>query len=201
MQTKCLALNVWIWSDKGWPKLNTSHRYAKRTLKNCMKALFLVWMIQKSFKTNFFIEVMMYCCRPGKQNLCQLKKTFFIQHVQHPSTIRVQSNGWTNKKPPGRWQKFRWRFDVWKTLSKLFCGFLRVVSKAPKSLDRAFFSAPKEKRLHLWGCLVQQFIINKVFYLQVDGCILITFFGCSCLNKCSSGICIIKQSLDSDFTW
>ena len=47
-------------------------------------------------------------------------------------------------------------FDVWKTWSKLSCGFLRAVSKSPKSLERVFISAPEEKRLHFWGCLVRQ---------------------------------------------
>ena len=37
---------------------------------------------------------------------------------------------------------------------------------------------------------------NKVVYLQIDCCRLITFCACSCLYKCSSGICIIKQLLD-----
>jgi len=34
-------------------------------------------MIQKSFKTKFFFEVMLYFCRQGRQNLHQLKKTDF----------------------------------------------------------------------------------------------------------------------------
>ena len=52
--TKCLARIVWTWSDKGWQKLNTRNRYEKKTLKNCTKALPLVLMIQKSFKTKGF---------------------------------------------------------------------------------------------------------------------------------------------------
>ena len=48
-------------------------------------------------------------------------------------------------------------FDVWKTWSKLSCGFLRAVSKSPKSLERVIISAPKEKRsllLRMFGTTI-----------------------------------------------
>lgn len=94
---------------------------------------------------------MLYFCRRGRQKP-QLKKSiqedwFFIQRRD---STGVQSNRWINKKPPGRWRKFWWRFDDWKARSKLSCGFLQAVSKSPKSLKQVLISAPQENRLHFW---------------------------------------------------
>ena len=46
-------------------------------------------MIQKSFKTKFFFEVMLYFCRRGRQNLRQLKKTDFTFNTDSTGTRYV----------------------------------------------------------------------------------------------------------------
>ena len=111
----------------------------------------------EKLQNKVFFEVMLYFCRRGRQNLRQLTKTDFSFNTDSTGARYVcKSTNELTRKPPGRWRRFRWRFDVWKTWSKLSCGFLRPISKSFKFLERVFISAPKEKRLHFWGCLIRQ---------------------------------------------
>ena len=108
-------------------------------------------MIQNSFKTKSFFKVMLYFCHWGRQNLRQLKKTDLSFNTDTTgATTCAKSTDELTKKTAGKMTK------VWKTWCKLSCGFLRPISKSFKSLERVFISAPKEKRLHFWGCLVRQ---------------------------------------------
>ena len=94
-QTKCLARSAWTWSDKGWQKLNTSHRYAKKTLKNCTKVVSFVWMIQKSFKTKYFSKS---CCtlvaEEGKISVSSRKLIFHSTQTapEHATCAKQRMN-------------------------------------------------------------------------------------------------------------